>query len=332
MHTYRINSIKRFCLLLLAASALPNSEAIEAYSETFVATAVTVPGLSVGSINYSIVSVPTVQPAVACGKISSVDSYSFTDANADWASGTVGSGYYVEFPSGLTADISSMDNSTKTINVSAYLTGNVSVGQTYKIRKHYTISEIFGAQNQTGLLGGLNVNAGDNVILYDGSSQVTKTCYFYNKPGYEAWKSGLSSVGGEIIRPGLGIIMGRRASGDKVIYTIGALKSTPTHRTIYPGWNLVGTIKAGLSLSLLGSGLYTGNADTGLTAGLNVNSSDYLLVIRADGSSVTYYYKSGTGWRTGLTDASNVAIAPGSAIFIKRMSTKPSFNWIIPGE
>jgi hypothetical protein len=216
MHKSCIIYTEVFCIVALAFSLNCRIKAVEAYSETFVATAVNIPGKSVGTIHYSMIAPPIVQPAIASGTISSVDSYSFVDLNADWSSSTVGSGYYVEFPSGLIADISNMNNSTKTISVGSYLPGNVSVGQKYKIRKHFTISEIFGPQNQAGLLGASSVLAADNLMFLDESTQATKT-YYYNT-SLNAWRRGITSGGNDIVRPGQGIIMGRRSGGDITIY------------------------------------------------------------------------------------------------------------------
>lgn len=325
--------IRGVVLAVIAVFPVACLGAVEAVSDVFVGMAVAVPGRTAGTVNYSFISVPTVQPAVAAGAVSIVGSSSFVDAHADWSAGTVGSPFYVEFSSGLMADITGMDTATKTIHVGALLPGIVSAGQTYKIRKHLSVADIFGPQNQAELLGGLNINVADNVILHDGASQVSKTYFYYNRAGYEAWRSGITPSGSDLVRPGQGIIVGRRSSGDTAVYTIGAIKNTPTLKSIYPGWNVVGTIKAGASLSLIESRLFTGNSASGVAAGQNIDQSDFLMVMQSDGSSATYYYNSDrNSWYTGITEANASTISPGSAFYIKRRADKPSFDWLISGE
>jgi hypothetical protein len=88
-------------------------------------------------------------------------------------------------------------------------------------------------------------------------------------------------------------------------------------------------------LTLETSGLYTGNASTGVKASTSLASADEVMIYSASGPSVYWYYDGTQGGTAGWLDsraqsATAVSIAPGSAIVLKRKAPGGPFNWTVP--
>jgi hypothetical protein len=84
------------------------------------------------------------------------------------------------------------------------------------------------------------------------------------------------------------------------------------------------------------SGLYTGDAATGLKGSSSADTADNLLIFDAATNSYkTFWYKNaglvgGTGWRaSGVADAENYVISGTKALLIQRQDGS-SFTWNVP--
>jgi hypothetical protein len=308
---------------------------VETTSETFVATATLIKGNTAATpemVTYF--SLPTVGPVLTAGAITGVGTTTLVDTNANWQTDTVpgGGACYIEFDSGMMADIASADRVTHTLSLYGNVPAGIAANMVYRIRKHRTIDDVFGANNQFGLKPG-SINSGDNVMLHDPEAQITRGYYYH--PLSNAWcyleGASVTPAGATPIYPEQGIILKRKLSNDVLLVVHGEAKAGPGQVTVYPGWNLVGTLKSYRSYKLSELNLYTGNSDTGLVGG-GLSSADCVMFMKP-GETVTHYYVPGTGWRTPNTNyVADATISPGTAVFIQRKAPRPSFLWTIPSE
>lgn len=318
--------------------------AAETISSTFVATAKMVRG-SETSFPTTLLSLPAVRAVAYAGQVTSVGSGTISDIEANWAddefnSSLSGGGtqvtHYVEFDSGLMADIEGTDAATQTLILAGHLTGAITEGDNYRIRPHSTINSIFGSANEAGLLGGTGPNNSDNVLLIQPNGKVI-ILWYSTISGFEGWMDfQYDPAGDTIIYPEQGFYLRKLHSNSQELFFTGDLKQSPTIAPIEPGFNLVGTIKADTALTLEELNLiqdFTG--DTGMKPGAGPNNADTLIVYDANGGNHIYWYSSIVGYE-GWHDfeynlASNVSLAPGDAFFILRRKAT-AFDWTIPGE
>lgn len=329
------------------------SPAAQVVSETYVSTAVTIGGAGTNNHHETWFSLSMVKPFAAAGTITAIGSNSVSDSSATWATDQFNGArgfYYIEFldtnltstASGLMADILDTDGATKTITLSGDPRSLISVGAKYRIRPHYTFFDIFGPNNEAGLLGGANNNKADIVqIESQGKTPVTVFYWSYTntQTNIHGWYT-LNTNGyvpqlNFVIYPEQGIRVCRKGSNDVVLALKGQLKQTPTKVPVYPGNNALGALKAFKTMNLTNLNIYTGDNASGFMAGLNPNDADALQITKPDGTPIRYFYFDNGNYK-GWMDweynppVSNL-IAPGSAFVILRRAATP-FIWNIPGE
>ena len=330
-----------FCLLGfgLMTTAAFRLAAAESISATFVAVATTIQGNGGSGSRETFFSLPLVQPVAYAGTVTAKESDTITDANAHWTNdqfnGANGS-FYVEFDSGLVADITDTDGTAQTLRFPGDLQSVMTVGDSFRIRKHTTISDVFGPNNEAGLVASDNPAEAENVILYMAETQTRQTFFYYNVPGYQGWnRSDYTPAGNVVIHPEQGIMVARKTPGDLVIYSRGARPAGPALAPIVPGFNLVGTLKSAASLSFAELNIYTGNPTTGVYAADNPAQADNLILVGPADAGIYWYCNvlNYEGWYdTEYHPANTVMIPPGSAFFVKRKAPHGAFNWIIPAE
>lgn len=245
--------------------------------------------------------------------------------------------HFVEITSGpgagTTYDILATTASTKTLTLSEPLLAAITSGASYRIRAHWTIASVFGATNQNGLTGGTNSNAADQVQFFRSGAFVT---YYYSTGGLggTGWRQiGLAGdASADVIYPDDGMIIVRKQTAGVTLTVSGAVKTGQSSLPVVTGYSLLANIYA-TDMTFGSSGLYTGNASTGVAPGNGGSTGDQILMW--NGSSYrTFYYGSGglvgTGWKEfGVTGAATgTAIPVGSALFIKRAGAP--FNWVSP--
>ena len=329
-------------ILLLGAlfSARAGYAVIEATSPVWAASATTLQGNGGTGTKYSVFSQRTVRPLLYAGAISALQNNTLTDTNANWINGQFGVNgvlSYVEFANGWTADISDTSGNTKTLTLAGSLSGIAAPGDGYKIRAHSTIASLFGTNNEAGLKAGLNPAQADNILLQIPQTQQTMTIFYFSNVTTHVWsRADFTSAANQIVYPEQGVMVKRSTSGDLTLYACGPVKVGPTVTPVDPGFNLLGTLKSATTMTLGGLNLYTGNPTTGVASGLNLSSSDNIMLVKPDGSTANYFYfknNQAEGWVDALFNpAANTSIPAGSAFFIRRLNSNGSFDWTIPAE
>jgi hypothetical protein len=337
MKLKRIGFFLTFGLSWLSMSSWAS---IEVTSPVWVAAATTIQGNGGSGSKTTVFSQRMVSPIQYAGTVSSIQTTSLTDTNANWVVGqfgTNGTQAYVEFNNGWMADIAKSTTST-TLALAGNLTGVVSVGDSYRIRAHFTIASLFGTNNETGLMSGGNTAQADNIMLLVPQTQQSLTIFYYDDGISHGWLTAdYNSAANLVVYPEQGLLVRRVASGDRSLYVCGTTKTGVTVAPVEPGYNLVGTLKNLTNLTLGALNIYTGDPTTGLASGGNTAGSDTLLVVQADGTTSTYFYYKDTSGNQGWLDANynpsgNVLINAGTAFFVHRLTSNGPFNWTIPAE
>jgi len=280
-----------------------------------------------------------VNPVSLAGRVTAVAAGSIVDTKANWTqnqfNGTNGA-FYVEFDSGLKVDITGTDRTTKTLTLANSQTG-VAVGNAYRIRRHLTLGDIFGKSNEAGLLAGPNNAQADNVLIYVPQTQQMLTFFYSNVQGFTGWyKDDYTAAAQVIVNPEAGLMVRTKSNRDVVLYGSGPSKEGVTMMPVYPGLNLLGTLKAKRALMLSELNIYTGDGTNGLAGGANSAVADNLILVNPDSSTSNYFYSDYPGFQ-GWYDASyqasgSVTIAPGTAFFLQRKNPRGAFYWVVPAE
>ena len=325
------------CGLMTAAQV---GAAAEATSEIFVGSAVQIAPSTSGSFRLTTFAMRSIQPARYVGTITALESSALADTGATWTNnqfnGQNGS-YYVEFESGLVADIDGTDGAGKRLVLPGSLPSTVTVGSKYRIRKHLTVNDVFGRNNEFGFLEGDSLAAADNVLLVVAQERSTRTFFFSNVPGFTGWyRDDYAPAGDMVIYPEQGIMVRRKSAATQTLYWAGAAKRGVIRVPVFPGFNLVGALLTHRSVALRDLNLITGDAGTGLAAGTSPAEADYLQIVDTNGGARTFFYSNFpgfTGWYDGnFSPADDVTIDPGAAFFINRRAPRELFYWSTPSE
>lgn len=322
----------------LEAASLPPAVAVSV-SETFVGSTRAIEGSRKGGGRLNFLSPQCVCPVVYAGRVTSVAGGQLTDAGASWAedafNGTNGS-FYVEFDSGMMADILDTFASNSTLQVVGDVASIASAGDVFRVRRHLTVADYFGETNRAGLLAGTNSVDADNILIPVPESQETLTIFYCNEPGWEGWRfEDRTPAGDTVIFPERGMIVRRLGKTKLMVPQHGAVKSQPSLVPISPGYNLVGTLRARGNLRLVELNLYTGDPSTGLAAGIDAVTADNIQVVNpAKSQTRTYFYSSAPG-REGWFDdawkpASKVVIPAGHPFYVVRKAPRAAFYWSVP--
>ena len=237
-------------------------------------------------------------------------------------------------------------NTATTITTDDDLSGAGS-GASYRVWKAYTMATLFGdPPAPTVLGGGADGVSADTVQILDPVSN-TYTSFFYKNSGKggTGWRSsdvGIASPKDTAIFPNDGMVILRKQSGPGSLVVSGSVKTGATSvRVEGNGSSTVLNILANQvpvnQITPALSGLYTGNAATGLKGGADAVEADTILVFNAAANSyTTFFYKSsgkgGTGWRSSdpaITVPQDYAFPSDSSLLIQRKAGA-AFNWKIP--
>jgi hypothetical protein len=319
-------------------AAIPVKAAVDAVSESFVAAATVIRGNNGSGVHPTALSLQSVQPVLASGTISSLSGATIADVNAAWAddefNGTKGL-HYVEFSSGLKVDIADTVAATKSLVLADEIQRALRRGESYRVRKHTTVAEIFGSANDVGLRAGNNSAAADDILLFLPDLQRTMTVFYANVPGFEGWyRADYTPASDQVLYPDQGLIVQRKTQGDLVVYRSGPAAQGLNFVPILPGFNLVGTGTAVRNLTLAEMNLVSGTSETGLRSGRNSVEADNLVVFNPDGSTTTFFHVNlpgFEGWYTSTYAPANEMVIPaGSAFFLRRKAPGEAFEWSTP--
>jgi uncharacterized protein (TIGR02597 family) len=321
---------------ILASLPLTATAATEATTDPVGFITTTVTGGSANAPVISLISPTLTRPVEWQGAITGLSGNTITVTGTPWSANQFNGAngeYYVEVFSatkpGAIFDISA--TTTSTITTLTSLGSSAVLGDSIRIRKHVTIADFLGANNSAGLLAGNDISVADEVSVYSGGNPVTYWYYDGTLGGNAGWVDlGFQPAGNQIIGPNEGVVIKRKASGNKSIVFSGAVKTGNTLVPIVNGLNVIGTVSAkGLTLDT--SGLLTGNPH--LTGGNDISVADELTVYSGN-NQATYWYYDGTlggspGWvDLGFAASGQTAIAAGSSIVVKRKGGP--FNWELP--
>jgi uncharacterized protein (TIGR02597 family) len=254
--------------------------------------------------------------------------------------GPRGNLYYIEdvnsnsANAGLTDDILSNDAN----NVYTEFSDPIVVGDNVKIYPHWTISSVFGPQDQAGLLQGA-AGSCDEILIQNPVSQLYSTYYYATatKSLSAGWKS---TAGGNTdystlpIYQDQGLLISRVVSTNLAYQLVGAVKLGATQIPLLTNNNFAANVYAASTITLANSGLYTdGNATDSFVAGSAGSTDEILIHNDATGLYSTYYYATATkslsaGWKStagGNTDQSQTILPLGSTVLIEMKH--PGFIW-----
>jgi uncharacterized protein (TIGR02597 family) len=276
------------------------------------------------------------------GSAETVGTNTLVDNDATWTdnqfNGANGA-YFVEIASGpgagTTYDIQTTTAATKTLTLAQNLGAGITAPVSFKVRKHWTLATVFGANNEGGLTGG-DVTTADRILVQNGANY---DAYYYQTTG--AGGTGWRKVGepavdasATVFVPEQGLILRRSQSANANVVLMGAVKTGQTSVPVLTGDNLIGNVYAA-NMTLADSGLYTGNSATGVAGGPQGEADEVLIYNEASKNYVTYYYKvgglGGNGWRSANdgSDATNTPIPVGTSVLIRRKGAT-GFNWVAP--
>lgn len=320
-------------LLLTAHAAWA---ATEAATETYAGVAITIRGNAGVDPLMTCFSVPIVQPVAAAGTITACSANTLQDTNAHWTSnqfgGTNGS-FYVEFNTGHMADILSCDAAASRLTLPSSLPAAITVGSPYRIRRHQTLAGIFGARNEAGLKGGLNLNESDVVRLLLTEPKGALDFFYLNAPRYQGWVQGYDPAGDQVIYPEQGLAVVRKSAASITFGIAGVVKEDPTLAEIAPGYSLVGSVSAFGPRRLADLDLYTGDPATGLASGRNPTEADTIELVGTTTPGAYFYlnvpgYEGWYDWA--YRPAGNTLLPVGCALLVNRKSPRGLFFWNIP--
>lgn len=328
---------------MMLMSMVPAFGAIETISESFVGSAVTIPGLDTGSEpgteRIGLFSLRAVRPAIYAGKVSSVGSITITDAGANWAAAQFnGRGaLYAEFDSGVEADIQQVSFASKTLSFSGPLPPSVTPGTPFRIREHHTVAKLFGTVNQAGLLAGANSDVAEQIMHFLPESQRARIYFYLNFNGLTGWvQQDYSAASNIVIYPEQGLMIKRRTAAALTLSWSGPLKSSRSLVPVFPGHNLVGIYNRSTPVRLDQLNLVTGDPVTGFASAAHADTADNVLTRNPDGSNTRYFYLSFNGlegwYDSAYGAAGHVTIAPGTAFWLYRRPPAENFNWTLNAQ
>ena len=290
------------------------------------------------------------QPVTYQGVLASASGTSVVDSSAVWTNNQFNGSdathgtYFLELTTGtgvgIRSKITATDSADKTLTLADDLSGKITNGTGYKIRKNWTVATVFGANNEAGLGAG-DVTGADKILILDPITQGYTSYYYATADGLggAGWRTDgdpYTSQSEAELPLERGILVKRQQATSLTLTLAGSVKMGTTVTSVSPAINIVGNLDPSGKLTLGSSKLYTGDQTTGVKDG-DVTSADEVLFYRNDPVNPGYngyYYAAanslgGAGWRQNgdpFTDASGVSFPIGTSFIIKRQGGL-AFNW-----
>jgi len=315
-----------------------------------------------GGPAYSLISAGLVNPIeYASGTTSiaattiTVDGTPFAAINYGMTSGSDVGGvpeapyiaYYVEVTDGAEAgawaNITANTDSTLTVDRNLSAAGAAKIA----IRKHVTIADLFGVNNEAGINGSDDAASADQVQLYaNGVSSIV--IYDDVTVGGNGWfNPDFSNYEGNTrIEPQQGVLVRRIVAGAVSFTRAGHVKVGPTKLLINENYNAVANPRAvgkddtdAPVFTLDASDLYTGVAGNSVAGADDGAIADEVIFLNSDGTTSTYIYDDVTlpateqGWFPPdfSAPAGDVVIENGVGFLLRRKAAG-SFIWTAPAE
>jgi len=259
-------------------------------------------------------------------------------------SGTTVYRYYIETADGYYAQIES--NATGTVTVETGAGSNFSPAELVTIRRHRTMSDLFGPANEAGLqgTGTGDPNEADNINIIDETNG--GNVGIFPAPGVIVGATFVDASFNDAddypVYPDQGLQIVRRGATDLPITVTGEVHAIPTQIQIGTGFQIRPVVLP-VPVALGGLALYTGNIATGLAGSDSgdLNQADKLSIV-IDGNSTGYFYSTidldpapgdQIGWYTDAFLFVDTTVLPaGAALNITRdnPTNNAPFVWINP--
>jgi uncharacterized protein (TIGR02597 family) len=265
--------------------------------------------------------------------------------------GSAESKYYLEIISGPSQGLMSdvVSNTTNSITVADEIS-SLQAGEKFVVRKHRTISDVFGQNNEANMGAATTPGAADQILVFNASTQVFSSYFYSSNVNFPGWRSTSAQPAASVILyPEDGVLLSIRSSNTVKLVSVGEVRTCDSRALIQEGFNMLSVMSPVRSddpvqqgndtpmepIRLSTSGLYTGSSLTGVQAGSNPNNSDRIFVFNPTTQTFsTYFYSTNPsfpGWRrTDASDASGVPIESGSAVYLYRRPTNGEFMWKLP--
>ncbi len=249
--------------------------------------------------------------------------------NADAANGNL---YYAEIGSGANqgawTDI--VSNTTSSLVTSDNISSLVAVGDKVKLRKHHTVSSVFGATNSSGFAAGIDVSTADELQFLDASTQQATTVFFSTDDLNPGWVTVAGNPAANmIIPPGVGVKVSRKSAAALPIVQVGHVKTGPTWLPVESGINVI-TIPLATGTTFDLANL---SPPATLAGGIDISAADEVGLL-SSGAFVNNFFSTddlNPGWVTAAGNAAGTTALPeGTAIRILRKGTGTATNWKAP--
>ena len=248
--------------------------------------------------------------------------------------------YCIEAADGTWAHI--VSNDATSVTVQAGMGSQFVATDQVAIRAHLTISQIFGANNETGLLGdsGGDASVADNIVLvdeqYGGNVIIFPSDVLADGSVYIT--DGFAVADNFPIYPDQGLQVSRYSTGNLSLVLDGSVDTNGRQNGVPSGFS-IRPVQNPVDFSLSELNLVTGDPATGLVGTTTGDSSEADTVnLLVDGATAVYFYSSvdlgsGAGWYDdsfNFVDAD--AIPAGLALLIYRTNPTNSsaFTWAVP--
>ncbi|MCC5788029.1 MAG: TIGR02597 family protein [Opitutales bacterium] len=237
--------------------------------------------------------------------------------------------YYVELLS-TGQIIGILDNDDSGLIMEGNVEPVINVGDNVAVRKYKTLADLFGENNEVGLLSGPSLADSDVIYLMttDGSGSWQRFFYqqgdgFFTGTGWRLFGSGEDDMDDLSIAPDDGVFVLRKEESNLTATISGSVKMGDSRRIIPSGFSLV-AYTFPVDVSLDDSGIYS--ETNGYVSNESISDSDIVWVMTPSGSYQRFFYQQGdgffttTGWRKfgqGETDQGDFTIPAGSSVVIQ---------------
>lgn len=291
---------------------------------------------------FTTLALPLYQPTssidgVTAGVIASVGSNSFTVSNAGWTAGglsTAAAPFCLRITSGAAEGrnlliSASVVNSTDTLNVDLFQSGVVdltTIGvvagvDTFELIECDTLSSLFGAPVEGGIIGGVDFASSDNIYLFVNGAWSK----FYYDTGLLRWTKfsrGSPDASNQVVLPDAGVLFSRIEDQTSSLVITGTVPSTARLLTV----NQAGLTVVGSSWPIditLAEAKFDEISEW--QSSTDASLAD-LVFILSDGAWQRYYHD-GVNWlkkSRGTPLSNDVVIGSGSAVLLLKADSASS--------
>jgi hypothetical protein len=338
--------------IIAAAAAIGFAQAETAYTTPVGYTTTTISqAFGAGDPKTNVIAPDLQNSASWAGTVSSVSGDSitltgaaftpnaFAEISANYSIGTVYA-YFIETADGYWAQISS--NNATSVTVESGAGANFTNGEAVTIRRHVTISDYFGPNNEAGLLADSSGDAGqaDNIVFIDEINGGTLTVFASDALGGTWITDAFDDAANLPIYPDQGVQVLRRGLTDLSVVTTGEVDVNGRQIGVSSGVQIRPyVIPVGTSLTELN--LYTGNPATGVVGSASGDSGEAdTVVVLSNGIPSNYFYSEvdltgdGPGWYDdSLNFVGSTDLPAGAGLIVYRTNPTNSnpFVWVNPG-